>query len=410
MPSANTLLNPINAPGLIAKESLRILRNSMVAGGLVHREYKNEFVNAKTGGTVTIRKPVKFVASSGATRANQNITEQTTSISVDQRRHVSWAFNSEDLTDTIEKYSERYLQPAMNTLADQVDLSLLALGQKFYNAVGTPGTVPATFAVLGDAATKLDNEACPQDDRSTILNPNANWSMSNALANFGFNQSMNNDVIRKGKLGRLANSDVYMGQNVARATLGARGGTPLANAASPQTGASLITDGWTNSTTVVAVGDVFTIGTVSANQVFAVNPVNYASTGQLRQFVVATGSSVTSSAGGALTLTISPAVTITGAYQNCSQGIVDNAPLTFLGTASTAYSANLMFHRDALGLVTVPLAMPDGVAFKARATHEGVSVRVIKDYDIDNDEDIIRLDIFYGVKELYPELGVRVMG
>ena len=71
---------------------------------------------------------------------------------------------------------------------------------------------------------------------------------------------------------------------------------------------------------------------------------------------------------------------------------------------------NLAFHKNAFGLVMVPMEMPDGVSFKARETQDGCSIRVVKDYDIDTDEDIIRLDILYGVVTLYPELACRIFG
>ena len=69
-----------------------------------------------------------------------------------------------------------------------------------------------------------------------------------------------------------------------------------------------------------------------------------------------------------------------------------------------------MFHKNAFALVTVPLEMPDGAAFKARESSNGLSIRVVKDYDIDNDEDIIRLDILYGTKAIYPDLATRLSG
>ncbi|MGQ0835642.1 MAG: P22 phage major capsid protein family protein, partial [Gammaproteobacteria bacterium] len=358
----------------------------------------------KVGDTVTIRKPVKFSVSDGATRVNQDVTETSTSIVINKRKHISWNFTTSDLTLKIEEYSERYIEPALNSLADQVDLDLLALASDVYNAVGTPGTTPNSFSVLGDAAVKLDNEAVPSDMRSTVLNPAANWAMADALKGT-LNADMSKDFIRKGKLGHVAGADVYGVQNISRITTGPKGGTPLVNGAA-QTGSSLITDGWTAAVAQrVAVGDVFTIANV-----FAVNPVNKASTGQLRQFVVATGSTLNSDAGGNLTITISPAITTTGPYQSVTVGAADNAALTFLGTASTAYPANLTFHRDAFALVMVPLELPRGAAFKARAQADGMSVRVINDYDIDADTDIIRLDILYGVKTLYAELACRIFG
>lgn len=393
---ANTLLTP----SVIAAQSLRILRNKMVVGGLVHRSFKKEFV--KVGDTVTIRKPVKFSVSDGATRVNQDVTETSTSIVINKRKHISWNFTTSDLTLKIEEYSERYIEPALNSLADQVDLDLLALASDVYNAVGTPGTTPNAFSILGDAAVKLDNEAVPSDMRSTVLNPAANWAMADALKGT-LNADMNKDFIRKGKLGHVAGADVYGVQNISRITTGPKGGTPLVNTGG-QTGSSLITDGWTAAAAQrVAVGDVFTIASV-----FAVNPVNKASTGQLRQFVVTANGS--SDGAGNLTISIAPAIATSGPYQTVTAGPADNAALTFLGTASTAYPANLTFHRDAFALVTVPLELPRGAAFKARAQADGLSVRVINDYDIDADTDIIRLDILYGVKTLYPELACRIFG
>ena len=70
-----------------------------------------------------------------------------------------------------------------------------------------------------------------------------------------------------------------------------------------------------------------------------------------------------------------------------------------------------MFHPNAFALVTVPMEMPANV-WGARETDAdaGISIRVVKQYDIDADEEIIRLDILYGVKTLYPELAVRLWG
>ncbi|OPZ43705.1 MAG: P22 coat protein - gene protein 5 [Bacteroidetes bacterium ADurb.BinA104] len=61
--------------------------------------------------------------------------------------------------------------------------------------------------------------------------------------------------------------------------------------------------------------------------------------------------------------------------------------------------------------MTVPIELPSNV-WGARETDPdaGLSIRVVKQYDIDADEEIIRLDILYGVKTLYPELAVRLWG
>jgi hypothetical protein len=119
------------------------------------------------------------------------------------------------------------------------------------------------------------------------------------------------------------------------------------------------------------------------------------------------------------TLPISPtlAYAATDPYTNCFRTsgatniMVDNDVMAFVGSESTAYPQNLVFHPNAFALVTVPLEMPANVwGARETDTDVGISIRVIKQYDITNDLEIIRLDILYGVKTLYPELGCRLIG
>lgn len=412
------MANALITPSVIAKEALMQLKNSMVLGKNVHREYKKEFV--KVGSTVSIRKPVKFYAADGATRVNQDVEEANTSIVVDTQKHVSWGFSSVDLTLTIDDYSERYIQPACIALANTVDASLADLYPGFWNHVGTPGTTPANFAAVALAAQRMDEMSIPTDRRKAILNPAAGYAIAGTSTNI-YNPN-NAKAFEEGEIGRIANFNTYTTQNIATHTNGARGGTPLVNGAAQNTtyllakagtngnSQSLITDGWSNSVAdLLRAGEVFTI-----SGVYAVNPVPGAgTTGKrvlpyLQQFTVLAAAS--SNGSGQATLTISPAIITSGPYQTVSAAPADNAPMTFVGTPSTAYPQNLCIHPNAIGLVTVPMELPDGVSFKARESADGLSIRVLKAYDIDSDADVIRLDILYGKKLIYPDLGVRLTG
>lgn len=412
------MANALITPSVIAKEALMQLKNSMVLGKNVHREYKKEFV--KVGSTVSIRKPVKFYAADGATRVNQDVEEANTSIVVDTQKHVSWGFSSVDLTLTIEDYSERYIQPACIALANTVDASLADLYPGFWNHVGTPGTTPANFAAVALAAQRMDEMSIPTDRRKAILNPAAGYAIAGTSTNI-YNPN-NAKAFEEGEIGRIANFNTYTTQNIATHTNGARGGTPLVNGAAQNTtyllakagtngnSQSLITDGWSNSVAdLLRAGEVFTI-----SGVYAVNPVPGAgTTGKrvlpyLQQFTVLAAAS--SNGSGQATLTISPAIITSGPYQTVSAAPADNAPMTFVGTLSTAYPQNLCIHPNAIGLVTLPMELPDGVSFKARESADGLSIRVLKAYDIDSDADVIRLDILYGKKLIYPDLGVRLTG
>ncbi len=406
MASSNTLLTPT----IIAKEALMHLTNNLVMGANVHRRYKNEF--KKVGGTITIRKPVKFRATKARTRSNTDITEPSTTLQVATQAHVSWGFFSKDLTLTIEEYSERYIKPGAIALANVVDEDLCGLYDDVHNAVyETAYATPSTYLTLGQAGQKLDEEACPQDDRCLVVNPAAHWALANGLRGV-YEPRIEGQLHRKGFLGRVANFDILMDQNIKAHTVGnawptSTTGAP-AIATTGGTGASILAYKFAASagTTVLKVGDVFTIANV-----YAVNPVSGQSTGELRRFVVTadvtnTGTTQTTAE---MTIAISPSIITTGPYKTVDSNPVTDAALTLIGNVGTQYPQNLGFHRNAFALVTVPLIVPKGV-WGSRMTYEGVSIRILKDYDIDADEEICRLDILYGVKTLYAELATRIYG
>lgn len=406
---ANTIVTPVGN-GIIAKEALFQLQNNLVLSDCVHREYKKEFV--KVGDSISIRKPVKFTSTASATMSIQDVTEGVTTLTIDNRQHVAWEFLTADLTLKIEEYSKRYVEPACIRLANDVEAAISANYSAFWLSSGTPGTTPSSFAALGTTAQYMDDFAIPDDGmRKLVFDPAARWSMADALKGI-YDNSMPKDFVRKGLLGRIAQFDIYGAQNTPRHTCGARvddpailinngtlngNGTPQANTI------TLTIDGFAADTAnSLRVGDSFTIANV-----FSVNPISKVSTGRLQDF---TCQAALTPAAGAGTISVRPNIVTTGPYQNVTAAPIDNALLTFRGTNSTTFTQNLAFHRNAMALVFCPLALPDGAAYKARATHDGISIRVIKDFSMVDDKDIIRLDILYGTDPIYPELGQRLWG
>jgi hypothetical protein len=407
------MANVLITPSIIAKEALFHLENNVVMGQKVYRQYKKEFV--KIGDSVTIRKPVKFVATDGATRSNQDVLEETTSIVINNRKHVSWNFSSQDLTLTIEEYAERYIKPAMITLSNTIDRALCVEGaNQFFNTAGTPGTTPDDFAALAAVGQKMDEEPVPDDGlRCLVVNPAARWGLANGMGGTGsggiYNADIVHGMVRRGRLGEIANFDIYGDQNIAIHTTGLWTGAPLVDDAAFANDTNVVAFDAMVGTQVGAlvVGDTFTIAGVNS-----VNDVSKEDTGALQEFVVL--ADVTTAAG-AGSITCYPdlndgSTTSTAAYQTVTALPADNAAITILGASGVGYPQNLGFHQNALALVTIPLELPDSAVFKARADWRGYSIRVIKDYDIDSDEEIIRLDILFGVKAIYPELGVRLQG
>lgn len=391
--AANSLLTP----ALISKETLVILTNNLVAAGKVNRQFENQFV--KIGTTLTVRKPNRFTITLGPALQIQDITEPQTSITISTQAHVDFQFSSQELTLTIEEYSERYCKPAAETIANQVDTSILQLFNQFANEVGTPGAPPASFASIAAVGQRLDENAAPQEGRVLILNAQAYWSLANGVSNL-FTRSVAEPAL-KGFLAAIANFEIYLDQNVQAQTVGNWSGTGAVNGAG-QTGSSIVTNGWGTSVTgLLNIGDVITF-----NGVYAVNPQNYLSTGALKNFTIT--STINSDSGGNATLQIFPAITTTGAYQNVTVAPSNGATITVMGSANTSYFQNVGFCRDAMGMVVVPMELPGGVDFAAREMFRNISLRIIRAYDIWNDVTPCRLDVLYGVASFYDALLVRL--
>lgn len=414
------MANTVLTADIIAKEAVMILDNELVMGRKVFRGYENEFdgrVNGyKKGDTITIRKPTDFTVRDGAVMDAQEVTEGKTTIVVDQRKGVDFKFTSQDLTLKIGELSERVIKPAMVQLANQIDTDVHGLYKFVPNWVGTPGQKIDSFADFAKGPERLDEGAVPQDTRTGVLSPADHWALVGSQTAL-YNDTINKPSYRQGTTGMVGGVDLYATQNVATHTTGAFGGTVKVNGSITTSTTSYADvkdtnvqtigiDGLTSATAQLQAGDVFTIAGV-----YDVNPVTKAPLDYLKMFTIVEKPSAASS--NAVSIKISPAMIWTGAFQNVSvSGVTDlnNQDVTFIGTASTAYRQNMIFHKNAFALVTVPLISPPGAVDVARQSYKGCNVRVIPVYDGVNDESAWRLDVLYGVKTIDPRLAVRVSG
>ncbi len=401
--------NVIITPSIIARVALANLENNLVMGNKVYRDYSREYV--KVGDTISVRRPVQFSAVDGAVAVNQDVIEGKFPLVMNKRKHVSWQFNTQDLTLAIEEYNARYIQPGCIALANQIDFDLTGLALNVWNWVGTPGQTVNSFADFALGPQRLDNMAVPQSMRNAVMSPNDVWGMLGSQTSL-FSPQLVGSAYSSGDLGNIGGVGTAMDQNIRNYTVGAYAGTPLVNGASQNVtytasantdSQTLLTKGWTASTASLNLGDVFTIAGVSA-----VNPRSKVTTGFLQQFVV--NAAITADAGGLMSLNISPAIITSGPYQTVTAAPADGAAITMLGTASTTYAQNLVFHKNAFALVMADLEMPDGAVWKARESKNNFSIRVIKWYDGENDEEKIRLDVLYGVSAIYRDLATRLSG
>ena len=402
----------------IATAAVAILDNELVMAKQVYRGLESEFTNTingyEKGDTVSMRRPTDFTVRDGATASNQDVTEGKVALSVDKQKGIDFGFTSKELTLSIGELSERVIKPAMVQLANQIDRDLMALYQKVPNWVGTPGQVVNSYTDFAKAPERLDEYAVPTSMRSAVLSPQDHWGLLGSQSSL-YIQDAAKGAYRNGSLGMIGGIDTYMAQNVPTHTVGVATGTPKVNGADQNVTyasvadgdftQSLVTDGWTNSTTgIVKAGDVFTIAGV-----YAVNPVTKAALPFLKQFTVIADANSGASTGPA-TLTIYPAIISSGAFQNVSAVPANDADIVVLGTGGSGYRQNLVFHKNAFALAMVPLISPPGAVQVSRKSYKGTSVRLIPTYDGTNDKSNFRLDCLYGVKAIDPRLATRVSG
>lgn len=403
------MANTILTPSMIAKEALMAFKNKLGFTSQVNRQYSDQFAKsgAKIGNSITIRKPPRFTVSSGPALSVQDVTEESTSLTLASQKHVDFKFSSQELTLSVDKFRERYIDNAVMALANQVDMDGLNLAAtSVANSVGTPGTVPSLLATYLSAQQKLNEMACPTDDkRSLFITPAAQAATVNALSGLFQSSSEIAKQYEKGMMGMAVGAKWFMAQNLFTRTVGPLGGTPLVNGAS-QTGSSLATKGWTAAAASrLNVGDVFTVAGV-----YAVNPLTKQSTGSLQQFVVTAAFSSDGSGNGSVA--IYPSIVTSGATQTVSASPADGAAITVVGAAATSSPQNVLCHENAFTLGSADLELPQGVDFAAMASDEesGLSIRVIRAYDINNDVFPCRLDILYGWAALRPEWACRIQG
>lgn len=387
----------------LAKMALRALRNNSVALNLFNRQFKNDF-NYEKGAVVNVKKPMKFIASDGTKRQSQPVRQETTPIKVDTQKHVSWSTNQIDMTLSAnpKRLYEEIVEPAMIAITTAVDVDLLTMALDVHNAVGTAGSTPSTYLVIGQVAQRLSDQSVPQKKRKIIIDTAAQVTLADALSkSTGVNNpDMIKDFMKSMYLGGLAEMDFYVSQNLPRLTVGVPGGTPRVNGAN-QTGTSLVIDGMTATTGTYKKGDIITIADVND-----VNPVNHNDLNYVKKFVIT--EDATADGSGNATLSISPAIITSGAYQTCTASPANDALITQV-TSSNCMN-NLAFYPDAFTYVTVPIKLPDMEGVGKTVSAEGLTCTVTKGWDIDNYEMVYRIDILYGKKTMLADQACRLLG
>lgn len=402
----------------ITNEALMVLENELTFTNNVTREYDDQFAvtGAKIGNTLNVRRPGRFIGTTGPALNVEDFNETSVPVTLSTQFHVDTQFTTQDLALSLDMFSDRVLKPAVAAIANKMDLDGLTMAKNnVANIVGSAGTPPTGLITYLTAGAYLDSEGAPRDGRrSCVVEPFTSATIVDSLKGLFVPSDVIGKQYTKGMMGRdSAGMNWYMDQNIVNQTFGSyTSKTMTVDTTSATFG---ISTGWAQFGTVTLVasaaltlnqGDVIQIAGV-----FAVNPQNRSAygSGKLRNFVVMSTTNVATTPG--TSVTISPAIITGGQFQNVVvQTTSATAAVTPFNNTGTVSPQNLVFHKNFATLATADLELPDGVHFAGRASDKdlGLSIRVVRQYTINNDSIPTRLDVLYGWAPLYPELACRV--
>lgn len=402
------MANVFKVTDLVAKESLRIAHEKLQMIGTVDRQYDESFVmkgrGSPHGSTLRVKSPNQYTRRTGNAMAVQAQNETTQTITVATLDGVDMGFNQQELIQSVDNdgafddLSRNYIAPAIAGLCSAIESDAITYWTKATAQVaGTAGTALTDLVAVGAARAKLNQAAAPKDGNRFIQCDSVTMGgMVNGLKGLFQDSAQIKEQYREGMMGRTAMADWYENDRMWTMTNGSDVACTLNSYTVVEGDADLTVTNFATPT----VGMVFTIAGV-----YDVHPETKAAFSSLKQFTVLAGSTSTN-------LLISPAIysSASGGLQNVSALPTTTAALTFIGSASTGYVQNLMYHKEAYQFITAPLPILDDAQKCVVVRKDNLSLRAWMGSDIRNNELLMRIDILYGMAALRPQWGCRIIG
>jgi len=403
----------------ITNEALMVLENELTFTSEVDRNYDDQFavVGGKIGNTVNVRRPGRFIGTTGPALNVEDFNETSVPVTLSTQFHVDTQFTTQDLALSLDMFSDRVLKPAVAAIANKIDRDGLVMAKNSTaNIVGVAGTPPTGLITYLTAGAYMDAEGTPRDGRrACVVEPFTSATIVDSLKGLFVPQEAIGEQYRKGLMGRdSAGVNWKLDQNIVSQTFGSYASATLST---DTTSASFgISSGWasTSTITISATSAAATLNqgdVIQFANILAANPQNRQAYGsnKARNFVVT--STVSIGSGSSASVTVSPAIITGGQFQNVVVNATSSsAVVTPFNNTGVTSPQNLMFHRNAFTLAVADLELPEGVHFAGRASDKeiGLSMRVVRQYTINNDSIPTRLDVLYGWAPLYPELACRI--
>ncbi|SFG05197.1 P22 coat protein-gene protein 5 [Clostridium cadaveris] len=360
----------------IARQILPRLIENLVFPNLIHKDFSEEYVTGK-GATIQVKKPVILTAKefneSKGTSA-QDVKEESVDVTLDKLATVDVEFGAIQRATNVDDLNRLFLEPAAVALAEKINSDGLFLYKDIPYAVGTAGTTPSKLADLANVRKILNTNKVPVAGRVAVWDPEADANFTTIDAIVNAEKSGSTAALREGSIGRVFGLDNYMAQGIKQHTTGITKSTDVKVNGKVTAGATTLAIDGTALTGKLVKGDILTI--------------------KKKNYVVIEDTTDASS----------NAIATVKVYPSLPE-IADDTVVTLV----SGHTANLAFNPMAFAFVTRPLTAPAGVESYV-TSYNGITLRVVRGYDMKYKKEMLSMDVLYGYKTMYPELATRVLG
>lgn len=368
-------------PSIIATEALMHLEDALIIGPLCAKDLTSDFTTRsngwKVGDAVSYRTHGEYEVdefSEGGTISTQAISSSVRSLSIEKHYDISVEVSAREATLDLDSFSEQVLRPATYKLAEKVDTYLgtkLLQGAGLYVSSGLYETA-ADIALARKAAIlqqlSLNRYSLVDIDLEATL-----------LGQTWFNQSQTRGgdgerTLRNAEMGRVMGMEWF--SSIAFPTETHECGTMVCATNNDSGAKNLIGD------------ETLVVDTQTASRVLKAGD-RLKIAGVRRPLKVKTGEADTS------------AVTEIALVDPITEIIPDNAAVTVVGHGETVGHHGVIMDDRSIGVAFPMLDIPeDRVA--ATAANNGVSIRIVKGYDLSSKKTTMSMDLLVGAFAIDP--------
>lgn len=359
-----------------ARAALPRLIDHLVFPNLIYKDFSDDFAGMK-GDTIQVRRPIvlearDFDAENGV--QTQDIVESSVDVTLDKIATVDVGIEALQGATSVDDLTRVFIDPAAEALAAKINADGLELYKDVYAVCGEAGETPSTLKVMADARKTLNQNKAPVSGRNAVWDAEADAAFTAIDAIIHAEKSGSTQALREGSIGRVMGMDHYMSQSVRFHESGVTAAENVKLSAAVSAGAKKLSLTASSLTGKLVPGDLLRI-----------NGKTYA----------VTQASAAAASNAIANVQVTPAL----------PQLAVNTPVTLI----PSHRANLAFHPMAFAFVTRPLTAPAGVESYV-TNYNGISLRVVRGYDMQHKREMLSMDVLYGFKTLYPELAVRVLG